>query len=113
MKKNMNKEDQIDPINEEKEKKEFRQFFTKDVNDQIREMTMKEMEEVLKAMVGSRQFTAIMKYSSSRTPIVENMLRVTNPSKEPHIVSWAQGCLNGLCDLENYVISLNAPKEEE
>jgi len=109
----MNKGDQVDPINEEKEKKEFREFFTKEVNEEIREMSMKEMEEILKGMVSTRQFTAILKYTNSRTPIVDNMLRVTNPSKDPHIISWAQGCLNGLCDLENYIISLNTKKEEE
>jgi hypothetical protein len=89
-----------------------RTFFTKELNDQIAGMSAKEMESLLKAMVSSREFIAILKYSSMRTPLLDATLRGTDPTKEPAKISWAQGAMAGLSDLESYIIDLNAPKVE-
>lgn len=89
-----------------------RSFFTKEISDQIAEMGAKEMESVLKQLIGSQEFIAILKYSSLRTPLLDATLRSTDPLKEASKISWAQGALAGLSDLETYIIELNAPKPE-
>jgi hypothetical protein len=45
-----------------------------------------------------------------RTPLLDAQLRGTDPTKDPHIISWAQGAMAGLSDVTNYIIDLNAPK---
>lgn len=90
-----------------------RSFFTKEINDQIAEMGPKEMESILKGLIESREFIAILKYSSLRTPLLDATLRSTDPLKEASKISWAQGALAGLSDLETYIIELNAPKSAE
>ena len=84
-------------------------YFTKEITDQIAEMTVVEMEAVLKEMISARQFIAILKYSSMRMPLLDAQLRGTNPILDPHKISWSQGALAGLSDLETYIIDLNAP----
>lgn len=87
-----------------------RAFFTKEITEHMVNMSLKEMESVLKDMVGSRQFIAILKYSSLRMPILDATLRGTDPIKDPSRISWGQGCMAGLDDLQTYIIDLNAPK---
>ena len=86
-----------------------RNYFTKEINDQIQEMGMKEMESLLKEMVSLRQWIALLKYTGIRMSHLEASLRVANPYKEPDKISQFQGIMAGLSDVENYVIDLNAP----
>lgn len=88
-----------------------RAFFTKEITDQIGTMGVKEMESIMKGMVNTREFIAILKYTNMRTPLLDMTLRGTDPTKDAHKISWAQGALAGLCDVENYIIDLNAPKQ--
>ena len=85
-------------------------FFTKEINEQILDMSSKEMESLIKEMVDSRQFIAILKYNSLRMPLLDATLRGTDPIKDPSKISWSQGAMAGLSDLETYIIDLNAPK---
>ena len=91
----------------------IRSFFTKEINDQMAGMSVKVMETTLKQMVGTQEFIAILKYNSMRTPLLDMSLRGTNPVTDPHKISWSQGCMAGLNDLESYVIDLNAPKSPD
>lgn len=111
MKKEKNIEDV--PKTSEKPASNVRVFFTKEINDQISEMGTKEMETTLKQMVDSRQFIAILKYNLMRSPLLDAALRSTDPIKEPSKISWSQGALAGLSDLESYIIELNASKPEQ
>ncbi len=90
-----------------------RSYFTKEINDQMQEMSMPEMESLLKEMITTRQWIALLKYTSIRSSFLDSTLRSTNPVKEPHNISWAQGAMAGLCDIETYVIDLNAPKQKQ
>jgi hypothetical protein len=90
-----------------------RGYFTKDVNDQIVEMNLKEMEGILKEFINSREWIALLKYNSLRMPLLDANLRSLNPQTDAHKLSWSQGCLAGLCDIESYVIELNAPKPQQ
>lgn len=91
----------------------IRSYFTKEINDQISEMSLNEMESLMKEMINTRGWIALLKYTSMRTPILDANLRSTDPVKEPSKISWAQGCMAGLCDIESYIIDLNAPKKEQ
>ena len=86
-----------------------RNYYTKEINEQIAGMSMKEMETLLKEMVGLRQWIALLKYTGIRMSMLENMLRVTNPYKDPDQISKVQGIMTGLCDIEGYIIDLIAP----
>ncbi len=87
-----------------------RTYFTKEVNDRIADMSVNEMESVMREMISTRQWIALLKYTSMRTPLLDAALRGTDPIKDPSKISWSQGAMAGLCDIENYVIDLNAPK---
>ncbi len=95
----------------------IRSYFTKEINDQMMEMSMKEMEALMKDLISTRHWIALLKYTSLRTPLLDATLRGTDPTKDPHKISWAQGAMAGLCDIETYVIDLNAyvpvPEKEE
>ena len=87
-------------------------YFTKEIRSQMSDMTTKEMENILREMIDTRQFIALIKYSNMRTLYIDMTLRTTNPVKDPHVISYHQGAFAGICDLETYVIELNAPKVE-
>lgn len=86
-----------------------RSYFTKDINAQISAMTEKEMESLMRGMINNPEWIALLKYTSMRTPLLDATLRGTDPTKDPAKISWAQGAMAGLCDVETYVIDLNAP----
>jgi hypothetical protein len=93
-----------------KEPSSVRSYFTPEINNQIVEMSLKEMEVILKEMISSRQWVAILKYVNTRSILLESQLRTTNPTADPHSISWAQGAMAGIYDLENYIIDINAEK---
>ena len=112
MKKNIN--EQL-PNLEEKEVKSshIKQYFTEAVAQRVNEMTLKQMENLMKEFASTDYWIAFIKYNEARLPALDSILRGTNPDNGTHMISWAQGCMAGLCDAENYVISLNSPKQEE
>jgi len=107
----MNKKKIDEPKQAEQAVSNVRSYFTKEVVDKMSEMSAKEMESTLKAMVSSREWIALLKYTSMRTPLLDATLRSTNPSENSHIISWSQGAMAGLCDMENYIIDLNSSKQ--
>ena len=89
-----------------------RSFFTKEVLSQMAEMTNSEMENLLKETINTREFVAHLKYVSLRTPLLDAALRSTDPTKDPAKISWSQGAMAGLEDVQSYIFDLNAPKPE-
>lgn len=86
-----------------------RSYFTKEINAQITEMGAKEMESTMKDLINHRHWIALLKYTSMRMPLLDMSLRGTDPIKDPSKISWSQGAMAGLSDIENYIIELNAP----
>ena len=86
-------------------------YFTAELNEKVSAMSLKEMETTLKGMVTGREWIAILKYSGVRMGVLENKLKITRPvdAEGIYALSWTQGAMAGLCDLENYVIDLNSP----
>lgn len=87
-----------------------RNYFTPEVNQQIGEMSMKQMESILRDLPNSQYWIAILKYTQARMPMLDAQLRMTDPYREPYKMTFAQGCMAGLCDLETFVIDLNTPE---
>ena len=83
-----------------------RAYFTKELNDQVVEMSAKQMEGLLKEFITTPYWIAMLKYTGLRMQYLDVILRGTDPVKEPSRISWAQGALSGLSDLESYVIYL-------
>ena len=61
-----------------------RSYFTKDIQEQINEMSAKEMESLMKDLPNNRHWIAILKYTSMRTPLLDSTLRGTDPTKDSH-----------------------------
>ena len=83
-------------------------YFTKEVRSQINEMTNDEMKALLKGLIATREWIAIVKYIEMREIVSENSLKVVNPVTDPFTIAFAQGTLAGINDLPIAVISLNA-----
>lgn len=90
-----------------------RSYFTKDLNEEINQMSYKEMESLMRDLASTRNWIALLKYTSMRMPLLDATLRGTDPVKDPSKISWTQGAMAGLCDIETYVIELNTPKKAE
>ena len=90
-----------------------RSYFTKEILDRMAAMSTKEMESFMKDLINTSHWIALLKYTSMRTPLLDATLRGTDPIKDPSKISWAQGAMAGICDIETYVIDLNAPKKSE
>jgi hypothetical protein len=88
----------------------IRTYFTKEINERISELSAKEMETLMRDLINTPNWIALLKYTSMRTPLLDATLRGTDPIKDPSKISWSQGALAGLCDIETYVIDLNAPQ---
>lgn len=91
----------------------IRDYFTKEINSRISEMSVKEMESTLKNLAESEYWIAILKYMNMRLPLLDTVLRSVDPVINPSKISWSQGCMAGMCDLQSYVIDLNSAAEKK
>lgn len=110
MKENKKKEEKA-PQTPDTPASNVRSYFTKDLNEEINAMNYKEMESLMRDLASTRNWIALLKYTSMRMPLLDATLRGTNPILDPHKISWTQGAMAGLCDIETYVIELNTPKK--
>ena len=101
------------PQEPEKQATNIRNYFTKEVNEKMAEVSFKQMENLMKEMIDTPYWIALLKYTNMRMSMLDSLLRTTNPVKNPHQISWTQGAMAGLCDIEGCVIELNAQKEGE
>ena len=107
----MNKKKQSEaPVAPEQTVSNVRSYFTKEISERIQAMSLKEMEAILTDMPTTTYWIALLKYSTVRSPLLDSVLRTTDPVKDPSKISWHQGALAGLCDLETYIIDLNQPE---
>lgn len=83
---------------------EIRDYFTKDINDQISGMSGPEMLTLLKELSDTRYWIAILKYNSERLAFSQNFLFSADPFKDPTGIARYQGVMLGLSDLSNAVI---------
>lgn len=106
------KEPQVPQRKDSAEK--IKSYYTKDINDAIAGMSMNQMKMMLKELAEMPHWIAVLKYSSARIPFLDSILRSTSPIADPGKISWAQGAMAGVCDLENFVIDeVLAPKKPD
>jgi len=88
-----------------------RNYFTEEINKRVEEMTVKEMESILKSLINTDHWVALLKYNEVRLPMLDSILRSTDPIKDASRISWTQGCMAGLWDVPTYIIDLNNNQE--
>jgi hypothetical protein len=81
-------------------------YFTPEIESKIAAMGPQEMQEVLKAMVSTPAWIALLKYNQDRLRYVQGSLFYTDPVKEPTEIARTQGIMLGLSDFQNAVIGL-------
>lgn len=85
---------------------EIKKYFTEDIRSKIREMTNEDMRTHLKALEGTNQWFAILKYTLDRIAVIQDSFLVIDPVKEPSKISQYQGIITGMLDLQDAVLSL-------
>ncbi len=88
-------------------------YFTPEIESKIASMGPQEMQEVLKAMVSTPTWIALLKYNQDRLRYVQSSLFYTDPVKEPTEIARTQGIMLGLSDFQNAVIGLVTEVKEE
>jgi hypothetical protein len=84
-------------------------YFTKDLQKTINEMTDSEMNAALLELEGTNYWVAILRYFQQRMIMAQNALITIDPIKEATKMCRNQGTMMGLSDLQSTVITL---KEE-
>lgn len=85
---------------------DIKNYFTKDIRDQVREMSTTDMKSYLRSLEGTPTWFAILKYVQERIAIVQDSFLVIDPVKEPSKISQYQGIITGMLDLQDAVLSL-------
>lgn len=96
----------------------IQEYFTKEVNNRISEMTNERMFTLLRQLEQSEFWYAILRYNNLRLLTAQSALNSLDPVTSPSAISRTQGSAIGLCDLQNAVIQLvemekDAIKEKE
>jgi len=88
-----------------------RNYYTPEVIARVHEMTDKQMENLMKDFMASEYWIALIKYNTARISLLDTILRFANPYVDTYEIAKTQGRMEGLSDVETYVIALNSPKE--
>ena len=91
---------------------EVSNYFTEDVLTQMREMSEKDMTDLLKAMEGTPLWFAILKYNQSKIEGIKNFFLVADPLNGVVQIARAQGGITGVLDLQDHVIRLNTKSKK-
>lgn len=81
--------------------------------DAIESMPQDEMFGVLKDLISTRAWVAILKYQQARRSMAADSLLSMDPVQNPSAISKTQGILAGLSDLEDLVFRLNEPEKKD
>jgi hypothetical protein len=81
-------------------------YFTKEIQERINEMTESEMNSLLTELAGTQYWTAIMRYNQKRMAMAQNGLYTLDPIAKATEVCRSQGLLMGLSDLQSAIILL-------
>ena len=92
---------------------EIKNYFTKDIQDQIRNMTNEDMLMHLKALEGTPLWFAILKYTQNRTAVMQSSFLSLDPLKEASKISQYQGIVTGMLDLQDAVLNLKFAAEKK
>lgn len=94
-------------------------YFTKDIQDSINEMTRDQMNALLLELEATNYWIAILKYLQQRMLVAQNGLLTLDPIAKATEMCRTQGIMMGQSDLQSMVILLkeqsknNKPEKEE
>ena len=89
-----------------------KQYFTKDLEDTVRNMTDEEMFTLLYQLEQSEYWKAILRYSQIRSSYTQSAILSADPVKDPTLIARNQGIMIGLSDMQNAVIMLWQEKQK-
>lgn len=94
---------------------ESKDYFTDDVREAVNNMSNGDMRDLLKALLDTPTWFAILKYNQDRIGTIQGSFLVLDPLKEASKISQYQGVVTGMLDLQDAVITLNlkAKKAED
>jgi hypothetical protein len=92
--------------NENKDSGKIKDYFTKEVQEQIFNMSEKDMKDILKGLEGTPIWFAIMKYTQSRVSVIQDAFLTLDPIKEAVKIARYQGAITGMIDLQDAVLTL-------
>lgn len=88
-------------------------YFTKEVEDRVRNLNDEEMFKLLFQLEQSEYWVAIMRYIQVRSSYTQSAILAADPVKEPTAIARNQGIMMGLADLQNAVVMLWQEKKKE
>jgi len=92
--------------NENVDKSKLKDYFTKDIQDQVFNMTDGDMRDILKGLEGTPIWFAIMKYTQSRVSVIQEAFLTLDPIKDAVKIARYQGAITGMIDLQDAVLTL-------
>jgi len=92
--------------NENMNKSKLKDYFTKDIQDQVFNMTDGDMRDILKGLEGTPIWFAIMKYTQSRVSVIQEAFLTLDPIKDAVKIARYQGAITGMIDLQDAVLTL-------
>jgi hypothetical protein len=84
----------------------MRGYFTKDIQDQVFNMSNQDMRDILKGLEGTPIWFAIMKYTQSRVSTMQDSFLTLDPLKDAVKIARYQGAITGMIDLQDAVLTL-------
>ncbi len=86
---------------------ESKDYFTDDVRERVNAMSNGDMRDLLKSLLDTPTWFAILKYNQDRIGTIQGSFLVLDPLKEASKISQYQGVVTGMLDLQDAVITLN------
>lgn len=90
-----------------------REYFNEGISDAMSKMSVKEMAGILKELPNTQFWIAMLKYNQERLGVVQSLLFSGDPVKDPAGMARNQGIMLGLSDMQNAIIQLITPSDEE
>ena len=81
-------------------------YFTKEVNENVNEMTNDRMFAILRQLEQSEYWFAILRYNNLRLLNSQSALNTLDPVVNPSAISRQQGAMMGMVDLQNAIITM-------
>ena len=81
-------------------------YFTREVNDQVRDMSNDMMQKKLRELEGSEYWIAILRYNNLRLLNAQSAINTIDPISNPSAIRRLQGTMEGLVDLQNGIIQM-------
>ena len=87
-------------------------YFTKEINDQVNNMSDEDMFKLLYQIEQSEYWIAMLRYNQIRSSYTQSVVLSADPVKDPTLIARNQGIMLGLADLQNAIIIMWQEKQK-